>query len=592
MTLESVLEPETSPIVPAAIAAVWVDKFADAVSGNTVGDPTALFTEGATWHDFMSFSWDITNRVGRDDMATGLQAMLAQARPYNFRLSAEQPPVLSDGAVLVFFEFDTEHRVNRAHARLEGGDWLCSILSTQAHDFSEHPAAIGRNRVQGKVHGYVKDRARWSAARAAERDFRTTQPPVVILGAGHNGLSLAAYFKAFGIDALVIDRNERVGDNWRKRYSSLALHSLMNADHLAYYPFPQTWTEHTPKDKFADHLESYVSALDLNVWTGTEVLDAAYDDTSKEWAISIRTADGEDRTLRPRHYVIAAGLNGTPKIPDIADIEKFQGETVHSGEFQGGADYEGKKVLVVGSGVSGHEILQDLYEHGAGVTLLQRGGTYVINFKTFTDIWYSVFQPDAGLSTDYADMVFHAMPLQTTWELNKMLVNMAKEVDKPLLDKLESQGFKLDWGPDGTGIIGNHLFLGRDSYQINCGASELIADGRVPVRQGVEVARATERGVVLTDGTELEADLIVFATGYHDMLETMRPLLGAAGEKVQKVYGLAQDGEYSECWRRSRQPGLYFATGFVATPRHYGRYLALLIKAMELGLTPIEVEDR
>jgi cation diffusion facilitator CzcD-associated flavoprotein CzcO len=92
---------------------------------------------------------------------------------------------------------------------------------------------------------------------------------VLVLGAGHSGLSAAARLKALGLDTLVVEKNSRVGDNWRTRYRSLNLHNEVWANQMPYLLFPPTWPAYCSKDKIADWFESYASILDLNVWTGT-----------------------------------------------------------------------------------------------------------------------------------------------------------------------------------------------------------------------------------------------------------------------------------------------------------------------------------
>ncbi len=391
---------------------------------------------------------------------------------------------------MAFFDFTTDNRIDRGYVYLVPGDgrWVAVMLQTQANESVGLPEATRHHRKEGKVHGVVMDRTHWSADRAKEREFEDNEPVVVVMGAGHNGLSVAARLSALQVPNLVFEREARIGDTWRKRYASLALHSIIHAGHLPYVPFPPTWTAHTPKDKWANFLESYADILDLNVWTGTNFEEAHYDEKSETWTIKVKRTDGSIRELRPRHFVVAAGLNGPAKIPDITGLETFTGTAVHSGEYQGGADWPGKKVLVIGAGVSAHEFAHDLYEHGAEVTPLQRSATYVINFDTFNKYWVGVYSEDSQFPLEFADQIAYSMPNRATDDFNKSAVKIAAEADRELLDGLESQGFKLEWGPDGTEIIGSHM-AGRDSYQINIGASELVADGRrIKVKQGVEVS--------------------------------------------------------------------------------------------------------
>jgi putative flavoprotein involved in K+ transport len=576
--------------IAAEVAAEWLRSFAEAVGSGSSAALEELFTESASWRDFMAFTWDVSNRIGRAELVERLADWAPRAGADGFALTPEQDPVVFEGdKVQAFFDFTTEERVDRGYALLVRDEdrFRCQMLETQADGLQRFPERTRHNRPEGKVHGYVENRTRWSNDRAKQIAFEDSDPAVVVLGAGHNGLSIAARLTALDVPTLVIDREPRVGDVWRKRYASLALHSIIHVDHLPYLPFPSTWTAHTPKDKLADFLEYYAKALDMNVWTGTTFLDASYHDDSHTWTLRVERPDGTVRELHPRHFVVAAGLNGPPKIPAVPGLESFQGEFAHSGEYQDAAEWEGKKALVVGAGVSAHEMAHDLHEHGVDVTMLQRGATYVINFDTFNKYWFGLYTEDQPLPIEFADMVAYSAPNLIVDEINKQLVELAKEEDKELLDALTERGFKLEWGPEGTGIIGAHM-AGRDSYQINIGASELIADGRVHLKHGVELAEVKDHSVVFTDGSEIDVDLILFATGYEQLWDHIRPTLGGAAESVDKVYGRAPDNEYANVWRRSAQPGLWFGTGFVGMARFHSKFMTLLIKAIEEGIAPVD----
>lgn len=151
---------------------------------------------------------------------------------------------------------------------------------------------------------------------------------------------------------------------------------------MAYLPFPKTWPKYTAKDKLADWLEAYASIMELNIWLNSEVKNAQYDESTMQWTVSLLW-DGVERTLRPRHLVWCAGHLALPKIPTFPGQSTYKGIVYHASEHvDAGQQYpNGKSVVVVGTGNSGHDIAQDFYEHGARVTMLQRGGTYVLTEK-------------------------------------------------------------------------------------------------------------------------------------------------------------------------------------------------------------------
>lgn len=573
------------------ILEAWLARFAAAIESGSEPDLAALLHPDATWRDFMAFPWDFHHTVDRDPTVSALVKDAKTWEAAGFSPSARQNPFAGNGNVNGFFDFTTRDRICSGFVVLlpdDSGEWLARTIQTQVEALAEHGEFTRHNRREGKVYGIVMDRTRWADDRAAEAAFAEEDPTVLILGAGHNGLSIAARLGTLGVPSLVIEKQARVGDQWRKRYSALALHSTVFGDHLPYVPLPPNWPAHAPKDKFADYLESYASLMDLNVWTSTAFRNAHFDEATQRWAVQVVRGDGTIRTLRPRHFVVAGGLYGSPKIPALKGLSTYTGLAVHSDDFQNGADYAGKRVLVVGAGVSGHELAHDLYEHRAEVTMLQRSSTYVITYDTYHKCYSGLFHEDMAYSTDIGDQMAYANPPERVDVLNKQLTDMAAQDDKELLDALQARGFKLNFGPDGQGLLGI-INKGADSYQIDIGASQLIADGRVALKQGVEIAEIRGRDVVFTDGSVLDdVDLIVFATGYHQFWGHIKPALGAVGESFDKVYGRAEDGEYANTWRRSAQPGLWFGTGFIRMARYYTRFMALLIKAIEEGIEPYD----
>jgi len=121
-------------------------------------------------------------------------------------------------------------------------------------------------------------------------------------------------------------------------------------------------------------------------------------------------------------------------------------------------------------------------------------------------------------------------------------------------------------------------------YYINVGASELIVDGTIGVKQGVEVASFDGRAVRFTDGTTADFDLIVVATGYQNMSESVRLILGdEVADRVGPIWGLDDEGEPRGMWKRTGQPGFWVCGGSLQQCRPYSKYLALQLKADHLA---------
>lgn len=211
------------------------------------------------------------------------------------------------------------------------------------------------------------------------------------------------------MDALVVERNPRVGDNWRNRYHSLTLHNELWANSLPYLPYPPNWPTFLPKDKLAGWLEYYAEAMELNVWTATELAGAEYDEAAGAWTARLRRADGETRTVRAPHLVLATGsVSGLPHVPQLRGLDGFAGEVVHSSRFPGGAACAGKRAVVVGTGNSGHDVAQDLHASGAAeVTTVQRSATCVVSLVPSGVMVYAF---DAEGPVEDMDLVFASVP--------------------------------------------------------------------------------------------------------------------------------------------------------------------------------------
>lgn len=389
-----------------------------------------------------------------------------------------------------------------------------------------------------------------------------------------------------GVDNLLIDSEEAVGDNWRRRYHQLVLHDPVWYDHLPYISFPDSWPVFTPKDKLADFFESYAKLLELNVWVRTTLKSTSWDENKKVWTVQVeRTkADGttESRTLSPKHIIQATGHSGKMNFPShLKGLSNFAGDRLcHSSEFKGAMQGKGKKAVVVGSCNSGHDIAQDFYEKGYDVTLVQRSTTCVISSEAITNIGLAGLYDEDGPPVDDADMWLHSLPSEVLKALQVKITQMQAEYDKKTLDGLEKAGFRTDRGPENSGLFMKYFQRGG-GYYIDVGGSQLIIDGKIKVKQGQEIDEILAHGLRFADGSELEADEIVFATGYQNMRTQAREIFGdELADRVGDIWGYDSEGEMRTIWRQSGHPGFWFMGGNLALCRYYSKILALQIKAV------------
>ncbi|MEQ8799443.1 MAG: NAD(P)/FAD-dependent oxidoreductase [Salinisphaeraceae bacterium] len=577
---------------PAAIAAAWLEAFDQAMTAGDAAAAANLFLAQGWWRDLLALTGDLRTREGRDRIGAGLAPALARQHPRGFCLQADRPVTLeqpdADTAwVQGFCEFETDTGRGRGFLRLmrdADGVWRAWTLGTALESLKGHEEALGHRRPQGVVHGPQRDRENWAERRAAAREFADRDPRVLVIGAGQGGLTIAARLGRLGVDTLVVEKNPRVGDNWRNRYHSLVLHDPVWYDHMPYLPFPPHWPVFTPKDKLADWFEHYANALELNIWTGSRIESAEYDKTRERWAVQVRRCDGSLREMHPNHLVMATGISGLPLVPDIPGMDDFRGQVVHSSAHQGGEGWAGRKAVVVGTGNSGHDIAHEFHEHGADTTMVQRSSTYVISSENGIPTLFGGLYEEGGPPTEDADLMFASLPYPLLAELHKGLTQQVAEMDRELLDGLESAGFKLDFGEDGSGLFMKYLRRGG-GYYIDVGCSRLIAEGAISVKQGAGIEAFTETGLRLDDGSHLEADIVVLATGYTNMRERARALLGDdVADRARPVWGLDDEGELRTIWRESGHPGLWFMGGNLHQSRHYSKFLALQIKAREEGI--------
>ena len=562
--------------------------------GIAAGDLAGLFLEESWWRDAVALTWGLETVEGGAAAAAALAPSLARAGAREFRLDPAMPApqaVTRVGTEVIeaFLRFETETGRCRGVVRLAPGSdgrpaaWT---FLTELDQIRGHEERIGAHRPTGQSHSRDFRGPNWADQRRAALAYEDRDPTVLIVGGGQAGLAIAARLGQLGIDALIVDRNARIGDNWRLRYHALTLHNQVQVNHMPYMPFPPNWPTYIPKDKLANWFEAYVEAMELNFWTSTEVTGGDWDADAGRWTILL-AREGREVVLRPRHVVMATGVSGIPNIPEIAGLDAFGGQVLHSSAYSDGEDFSGKRAIVIGTGNSGHDIAQDLWSSGAEVTLVQRSPTLVVNIEPSAQLPYSLY--DSGPSLEECDLIVVSTPVPLVRRAHRDYTRQAREIDRPLLDGLEARGFRLDFGEDGTGWQFKYLTRGG-GYYFNVGCSDLIAEGKVRLEQFSRITGFEAGGAVLEGGERLPADLIVLSTGYKGQEVLVERLFGAeVAGRVGPIWGFGDGHEIRNMYCRTGQPGLWFIAGSLAQCRINSKYMAQQIKAIEEGLIPAEV---
>ena len=578
----------------------WLGGFGQALSGGKIDAVVKMFDEDCYWRDFLTFTWNLDTCEGKKDIAAMLESTLAKTNPGAWTLEGDGSA--ADGITEGWFTFETDVARGRGHVRLKGDK--CWTLLTTMLELKGHEETNDRHgtREKGVAHGAAAGRQNWLESKQqeeAELGYER-QPYCLVIGGGQGGIGLGARLKRHNVPTIILEKNERPGDSWRKRYKSLCLHDPVWYDHLPYLPFPDHWPVFSPKDKIGDWLEMYTKVMELNYWTKSEALSAKYDKKKNEWEVVVNR-DGEQVTLRPKQLILATGMSGIPNMPELPGADSFKGTLVHSSQHAGSDGWKGKNCVVIGSNNSAHDISADLWEGGADVTMLQRSSTHIAKSETLMELalggLYSKEAVDAGVTTDTADLIFASLPYKILHELQKPVYDEMAERDKELYKGLEKAGFLLDFGEDGSGLFMKYLRRGS-GYYIDVGASQLIIDGKIKLKSGVNVTSINEKSISLDDGSELPADLIVCATGYGSMNGWAAKIISQeVADKVGKCWGLGSDtkkdpgpweGELRNMWKPTQQEALWFHGGNLHQSRHYSLYLTLQIKARMEGIdTPV-----
>lgn len=575
----------------AASAQAWLDEF-ECTLGTP--DPAALdrlFLSDSFWRDVLALSWNLQTLAGRDTIAQELTTLAPKAAPANFEIAPNRaaPRWVSragTNTIEAIFNFETATGRGSGIVRLlpdaADGDRLKAwTLLTALDELKGFEEQLGTSRPRGQAYSRDFRGPNWLDLRNASRDYSDRDPAVLVVGGGQAGLAIAARLKQLQIDTLIVDRERRIGDNWRKRYHALTLHNQVQVNHMPYMPFPPSWPTYIPKDKLANWFEAYVDAMELNFWTGTEFEGGAYDEATGRWTVTLRRADGSERTMHSRHVVMGTGVSGIANLPEIPTLNNFKGTLLHSSRYEDGESWQGKRAIVIGTGNSGHDIAQDLHSSGARVTLVQRSPTLVTNIEPSAQLAYATY--NEGTLEDN-DLIAASMPTPLARKTHVMLTEQSKELDKELLDGLRKVGFKLDFGEAGTGWQFKYLTRGG-GYYFNVGCSNLIVEGTIKLKQFSDIESFTAEGARMKDGTTIAADLIVLSTGYKPQEYLVRKLFGdGIANRVGPVWGFGDGFELRNMYTRTGQPGLWFIAGSLAQCRINSKYLALQIKAIEEGI--------
>ena len=550
---------------------------------NSNPDLSKSFHQDSHWRDLISFTWDIiTYSQIRNIEKEFLKCILNQnVSKFSIDTNRVRPRKVKRGGkvtIEAILTFSTKVGRGESVIRLTSDkenneNYKCWTILTSLFSM-EDSYGLNPKKVE-KIKDFKGPN--WLDIRNFEKAYIDKQPTVLVVGSGQAGLSIAARLKQLNIDTLMIDKNKRIGDNWRNRYHSLTLHNQTHVNHLPHMPFPDTWPTYIPKDKLAGWFEYYAESMELNVWENTEFIEASYDDEKKVWSVKIEIRKEKTKFLYPKHIVMAVGVSSVPQMPNIKGLDNFSGTILHSAEHSGGKNFKNKNVLVFGTGTSAHDVSQDLYANDANVTMVQRSPTMIVNLEPSAQLPYALYSE--GPNTNDCDLIAISSPLSVLKKTHQMFTKQSKNLDEELLSDLKKVGFVLDYGEDNTGWQFKYLTRGG-GYYFNVGASNLIAEEKIKLFQFKDIIKFTEKGIIHNSLGARKYDAFIFATGYKGQEYMVEKFFGKeVSKKVGKIWDFdCKKQELNNMFVKTNQDGLWFIAGSLAQCRIFSKYLSFQIR--------------
>ncbi|OJZ87325.1 hypothetical protein ASPFODRAFT_206179 [Aspergillus luchuensis CBS 106.47] len=573
----------------AKIADEWLTSFSKSLS---TGQPDAIqahFLEKESWwRDFVSFSWDIACHNGSQAISNYLASSTSGFSDPKLDQPGALQPHLADLGGMRFiqagFGFTTKAGKGRGVLRLANvgpEEWKAWTVFT----------------VLERLNG--QDELEAERAKAAEVQSSGSEPQsthedsdlqVLVVGAGQSGLALAAHLQNLGLKYLVVDKTARPGDSWRARYTSIKSHTPSYMDHFPFLKYPTNWPRYLDQEHIVKWMEHYGDLLSLNIRHGTLATNTQYNLSTQRYSVDLQSNDGSVQSITTKHLVLATGLlSDIPIKPSFPGENEFKGQIFHTSAHQSASlmpDVQNKKITIIGAGTSAHDVAQDFASHGAkSVTIVQRNPLFVASLKSVEELQVKLWDTP-GLSTDDADLLGNSFPTAVVRTLSVGASQMMSMLDKDMLDGLEKAGLAVKRGDQGDSLV-DHQLIKAGHFYIDQGACGMILDGRIKVQRCQEGVREYyPGGITLADGTQIESDVVILATGFErtdKLIERIVPR-----EILDRVPGVicSLDGSQERfgVWRPTGMPGFWYMTGSFSWSRQFSPVLALQIAAVEWGL--------
>lgn len=281
--------------------------------------------------------------------------------------------------------------------------------------------------------------------------------------------------------------------------------------------------------------------MGLNITHGTSASKIEYNESTQRYSVELQSESGIE-TINPKHLVLATGIfDEKPIRPNFPGEDLFKGQIYHTADHKSAAlvpDIRDKKITIIGSATSAHDIAEDFVNNGAqNVTMVQRRPIYVVSRESVESVAMQQWATP-GVSLEDSDLLGNSLPTAVVRAMGVGGSQMMSAMDKTMLDGLEKAGMKVKRGTEGDSVV-DHQYVRVGSFYIDQGACQMIIDGRIQVRACDEGAQEYyPDGIILGDGTKIESDLVILATGFQRNVNMIARLMGQ--KVIDKVGGICE----------------------------------------------------
>ncbi|UKZ75723.1 hypothetical protein TrVFT333_003415 [Trichoderma virens FT-333] len=335
----------------------------------------------------------------------------------------------------------------------------------------------------------------------------------VIIGGGQSGLSTGGRLQALGVSYVILEKNEEVGAAWGLRYNSAKLHTVREYAHLLFgRTFGSELGEYLGKEELAAGHKKWAKEYGINISLSTTLESGTWDIDRQLYTLSIKR-NGATLRITAKHVVFATGAGSqVPLIPEWPDKHQFAGILMHSQNYKSAVDWKGKRGIVVGTANTAHDVADDMLEAGMAVTMIQRSRTFVLPVEYIASRYHLLY--NENIPTEISDRTMFSNPISISRLLSAQAFHPMAKAQPERWEALEQVGFKVN----PYGDIQEAINIKLGGHYIDVGTSAKISKGYIKVKSDALVERYTQSGLAFTDGTKIDADVIVLATGFDGNL--------------------------------------------------------------------------